>query len=166
MNRYLSHKTHSMSHLVRKATKEDIPAVLELIKELAEFEKEPDAVDVSAETLVKEGFGKDPLFTCFIAEVEGTIVGMALIYFRFSTWKGRTLHLEDLIVQESQRGTGVGGALFNRVLQFAKEQNVKRAEWVVLDWNENAIKFYEKSGATLLKDWYLVQMDEETIRKY
>ncbi|GEQ85082.1 N-acetyltransferase [Patiriisocius marinistellae] len=155
-----------MSHLIRKAVKEDMPAVLELIKELAVFEKEPNAVDVSSKILIKEGFGENPLFTCFVAQGDNAIVGMALVYFRFSTWKGRTLHLEDLIVTESQRGTGVGGALFNEVLKFAKENNVKRAEWVVLDWNENAIKFYEKSGATLLKDWYLVQMDEKGLNNY
>lgn len=155
-----------MSQLIRKALKEDMPAVLDLIKELAVYEKEPDAVNISAEILVKEGFGEHPLFTCFVAEVDGELVGMALVYFRFSTWKGRTLHLEDLIVNESKRGTGVGGALFKKVLQFANEHGVKRAEWVVLDWNENAIKFYEKSGATLLKDWYLVQMDEKKLRGY
>ena len=91
---------------------------------------------------------------------------MALVYDRFSTWKGRSIHLEDLIVNEKMRGTGVGKALHSKVIAYAAAQNVKRLEWVVLDWNEGAIKFYEKSGASMLKDWYLVQMDEEGIKNY
>ena len=91
---------------------------------------------------------------------------MALVYFRYSTWKGKTVHLEDLVVRESMRGTGLGNALFQRVIQFANDQGVKRTEWVVLDWNTNAVKFYERSGATLLKDWYLVQMDDTQMSAY
>ena len=97
-----------MSVVVRKATKEDMPDVLELIKELAVFEKQPNAVQINIDTLVAEGFGNQPLFTCFVSLLEGQIVGMALCYFRFSTWKGRSVHLEDLIVKESKRGQGVG----------------------------------------------------------
>ena len=155
-----------MNISVRLSTPVDMPQVLRLIKELAAFEKEPDAVIITVDTLVKEGFGKSPLFTCFVAEVEEKIVGMALVYDRFSTWKGRSIHLEDLIVNEKMRGTGVGKALHSKVIAYAAAQNVKRLEWVVLDWNEGAIKFYEKSGATILKDWYLVQMDEEGIKSY
>ena len=149
---------------IRKAEKKDMPQVLELIKELAVFEKEPDAVDVTVADLEKEGFDNN-LFTCFVAETETEIVGMALVYFRFSTWKGRTVHLEDLIVKQEHRSDGIGTLLYNKVVQYAKEQGVKRVEWVVLDWNTNAIEFYEKSGATLLKDWYLVQLGEEEIHK-
>ena len=155
-----------MKTLVRLSISKDMPQVLRLIKELAAFEKEPDAVIITVDTLVKEGFGKSPLFTCFVAEVEEKIVGMALVYDRFSTWKGRSIHLEDLIVNEKMRGTGVGKALHSKVIAYAAAQNVKRLEWVVLDWNEGAIKFYEKSGASMLKDWYLVQMDEEGIKNY
>ena len=143
-----------------------MPAVLELIKDLAEFEKEPDAVATTVETLEKEGFGENPLFHVFVAEVEGKIEGMALVYYRFSTWKGRTLHLEDLIVREEKRGTGLGNALYQKVITFAKEQGLKRVEWVVLDWNKHAIDFYERSGANILKGWYTVQMDEEGMKKY
>lgn len=143
-----------------------MPAVLDLIKELAAFENEPDAVITTVEMLEDEGFGENPLFHCFVAESEGKVEGMALIYYRFSTWKGRTIHLEDLIVREDRRGTGMGGALFRKVIEYAKEQNVKRAEWVVLDWNQHAIDFYERSGAKILKDWYTVQMDEEGMTKF
>ncbi|WP_029034488.1 GNAT family N-acetyltransferase [Salinimicrobium terrae] len=155
-----------MDTKIRDARKEDMPAVLELIKELAVFEKEPDAVITTVETLEKEGFGTNPLFHVFVAEVEGQIEGMALVYYRFSTWKGRTLHLEDLIVREKKRGTGLGNALYKKVIAYAKEQGLKRVEWVVLDWNQHAIDFYERSGATILKDWYTVQMDEKGITKY
>lgn len=151
---------------VRIAREKDMPQVLELIRELARFEKEPDAVDISAEDLVKEGFSDQPLFRCFVAEADGEVVGMALVYFRFSTWKGRTLHLEDLIVKESYRGKGIGEALYTAVMKYGHEQGVKRVEWVVLDWNYGALKFYERSGATILKDWYLAQMDEESLENF
>lgn len=155
-----------MSILIRDAKKEDMPAVLELIKELARFEKQPEAVITTVETLEKEGFGDQPLFHVFVAEVDGQIEGMALVYFRFSTWKGRTLHLEDLIVREEKRGTGLGNALYQKVIEYAKMHQLKRVEWVVLDWNQHAIDFYERSGATVLKDWYTVQMEEEAINNY
>ena len=155
-----------MKEKIREAMREDMPAVLELIKELAAFENEPDAVITTVETLEKEGFGEHPLFKVFVAEVDGKIEGMALVYYRFSTWKGRTLHLEDLIVREEKRGTGLGNALYKKVIQYARSQALKRVEWVVLDWNQHAIDFYERSGATILKDWYTVQMDENGITKY
>ena len=155
-----------MSVVVRKATKEDMPEVLELIKELAVFEKQPNAVQINVDTLVTEGFGSQPLFTCFVCLLGGQIVGMALCYFRFSTWKGRSVHLEDLIVKESKRGQGVGMALYKRVMEHAASFNVKRVEWVVLGWNTPAIKFYEKTGATILKDWYLAQFDQEGLSNF
>jgi len=155
-----------MNNFVRASTPSDMPQVLELIKELAAFEKEPDAVNVTVETLIEEGFGKAPLFTCFVAEVEGEIVGMALVYYRFSTWKGRALHLEDLIVKDKMRSSGIGKALYTRVIQFAAEKRVKRIEWAVLKWNVGAIKFYERSGAVVMKDWYIAQMDEAGIKRY
>lgn len=155
-----------MGTLIRRAEKKDMPAVLELIHELARFENEPKAVQITVETLEQEGFGDHPLFTCFVAELDGAIEGMALAYYRFSTWKGRTLHLEDLIVREEKRGTGLGGALFQKIIEFAKEENLKRAEWVVLDWNQHAIDFYERSGADVLRNWYTVQMDERSIKDF
>ncbi|MAY53476.1 MAG: GNAT family N-acetyltransferase [Flavobacteriaceae bacterium] len=155
-----------MEPIVRLAKKEDMPQVLQLINELAIFEKEPDAVEVTVAELEREGFGEEPLFTCFVAEVNAQIVGMALVYFRFSTWKGRTVHLEDLIVTEQYRGKGIGTLLYDRVIGYAKEQGVRRAEWIVLNWNKGAIGMYEKSGAVFHKDWWLVEMGEDRLKTY
>ncbi len=166
MNRYLSIKTNTMTIRIRKAVRQDMPAVLGLIKELAVFEKEPDAVYITAETLEEEGLGTHPLFTCFVAEVDQKIVGIALTYFVFSTWRGRTLHLEDLIVTEKVRGTGVGMALYKRVMQFGKEEGVAQVKWIVLDWNTPAIDFYEKTGAVIHKDWYIAAMNSERLNSF
>ena len=151
---------------IRPGTKEDMPAVLDLIRELAAFEREPDAVVVTADELVKDGFGQDPLFYTLVAETGDGIIGMALFYYRYSTWKGKTIHLEDLIVKQDQRGTGAGSALYKEVIKFAKKEGVRRVEWVVLNWNTHAIEFYERSGAAILQDWLTVQMNEEGITKF
>ena len=147
--------------IVRKGEKKDMPAVLDLIKELAIYEKEPNAVVVTVSDLVRDGFSDNPLFYTFIAEVEGQIIGMALYYYRYSTWKGKTIHLEDLIVKENRRGTGAGHALYTEIMKQGKKDNVRRIEWNVLNWNTPAIDFYNKSGAKLLEDWRVVNMDEE-----
>jgi GNAT superfamily N-acetyltransferase len=149
--------------IIRNAIKEDMPKVLELIMELAVFEKEPDAVVVTATDLVRDGFGDHPLFYTFVAEVNSEIIGIALYYYRYSTWKGKTIHLEDLIVRENQRGTGAGTALYHAVINQGKKDNVRRIEWNVLDWNTPAVDFYKKSGAKVLEDWRVVQMDEQGI---
>ena len=150
--------------IVRKADKQDMPQVLELIKELAVFEREPaSVVEVTVSELEEAGFGENPQFICFVAEANQEIKGLALVYFRFSTWKGRTLYLEDLIVRESDRGKGIGMLLYKEVLKFAKKEEVKRVNWVVLDWNENAIQFYEKTGAEVLDDWRLVEMNKDSL---
>ena len=152
--------------MIRKATKNDMPSVLELIQELATFEKEPDAVVVTVDDLVRDGFSENPLFQCFVAEVENEIIGMALYYYRYSTWKGKTIHLEDLIVKENKRGTGAGFALYKEIIKQGKAENVRRIEWNVLDWNTPAIDFYEKSGAKVLGDWRVVHMDENGIEQF
>ena len=152
--------------IIRKATKNDMPSVLELIQELATFEKEPDAVVVTVDDLIRDGFSENPLFQCFVAEVDGEIIGMALYYYRFSTWKGKTIHLEDLIVKESKRGTGAGFALYKEIIKQGKAENVRRIEWNVLDWNTPAINFYEKSGAKVLSDWRVVHMDDKGIEQF
>ncbi|MDT0555370.1 GNAT family N-acetyltransferase [Patiriisocius hiemis] len=151
---------------IREAKQEDMHAVLQLIHELAVFEKEPNAVDITENTLIEAALGSSPSIFCFVAEVDALIVGTAIAYFRFSTWKGKTVHLEDLIVTQSMRGKGIGESLYNKVLHFAEGQGAKRVEWVVLDWNKGAIDFYKKSGATILKDWNLVQMDEIELKAY
>lgn len=147
--------------VIRKATEKDMPAVLGLIQELATFEREPDAVKITADDLVRDGFSGNPLFHCFVAENEKGIIGIALYYYRYSTWKGKTIHLEDLIVRESERGTGAGSALYSQIIAQGKQDGVRRIEWNVLDWNEPAVRFYEKTGAKVLDDWRVVQMDEE-----
>ena len=152
--------------IIRKGTPTDMPAVLSLIKELAVFEKEPDAVVVTVDDLVRDGFSENPLFHCFVAELEEQIIGIALYYYRYSTWKGKTIHLEDLIVQEKHRGIGVGMALYKEIIKQGKKDGVRRMDWAVLDWNQNAIDFYEKTGAKVLSDWRLVQMDEQAIEAF
>ena len=146
---------------IRKGRKDDMPAVLDLIKELATFEKEPEAVIITVEDLERDGFGENPLFQTFVATVEDDeIVGIALYYYRYSTWKGRTIHLEDLIVKEKMRGSGLGYALYKEVIAQGQKDNVQRIDWNVLDWNTPAIAFYEKSGAKVLDDWRVAQMDK------
>lgn len=148
---------------IRKGNAEDMQAVLGLIQELADFEKEPNAVLTTVDDLVRDGFGTNPLFNVFVAEVKSEIVGIALYYYRFSTWKGKTIHLEDLVVKDKMRGTGLGYTLYSEIIKQAKKDKVRRIDWNVLDWNSPAIEFYEKSGAEILKEWCVVQMDEAGI---
>lgn len=156
---------------IRKGNPEDMESVLGLIQELAIFEKEPEAVVITVEDLVRDGFGEKPLFNVFVAEIEDElsnkeIVGIALYYYRYSTWKGKTIHLEDLIVKEKMRGTGLGSALYAEIMKQGKKDNVRRVEWNVLDWNTPAVKFYESSGAKILEEWRVVQMDENGINSF
>jgi ribosomal protein S18 acetylase RimI-like enzyme len=160
---------------IREGQREDMPAVLNLIKELAVFEKEPEAVVLTVADLVRDGFGENPLFHTFVASIDDDssdnqqveqIVGVALYYYRYSTWKGRTIHLEDLIVKEKRRGSGIGKALYKEVIAQGKKDKVNRIEWAVLDWNTTAIDFYEKSGAKVLKDWRVAQMDKNGIDNF
>ena len=148
---------------IRKGKPDDMKAVLSLIQELAVFENEPDAVLITESDLVRDGFGENPLFHVFVAEVDAEIVGIALYYYRFSTWKGKTIHLEDLIVKDKMRGSGLGMALYSKIMEQAKKDKVRRVEWNVLDWNTPAVKFYENSGAKVFEDWRVVQMDEAGI---
>jgi len=151
---------------IREATKQDVPQILELIMELAHFENEPDQVEVSEQDLLDHGFGHFPKFKCFVAELDSQICGMALIYERYSTWKGPAIHLEDLIVRQTFRGQGIGTLLLNAVVDHSKKIGVKRLGWEVLDWNTNAINFYKSKGAKILEEWRVVQMNEEAIANY
>jgi len=151
---------------IRQGKKEDMQGVLALIQELAVFEKEPDAVLITVDDLIRDGFGENPLFHVFVAEAPNfpnEIVGIALYYYRFSTWKGKTIHLEDLVVKENMRGTGLGSALYTEIMKQAQKDKVRRVEWNVLDWNTPAIEFYQKSGASVLEDWRVVHMDENGV---
>lgn len=155
-----------MEYTIRPAREEDMPAVHRLITELAIFEKEPDAVEVTVEKLKEDGFGPEPRFRCFVADSGMGVDGMALVYPRYSTWKGPALHLEDLIVTEPARGSGLGSALLTEVIRHARETGAKRVSWEVLDWNEPAIRFYKSRGARILRDWDVVQLDERGIDHY
>jgi len=151
---------------IRPAVPEDMGQVLELIHELAVFEKEPDAVELSRDDLLRDGFGEQPRFRCFVAEDGRKVLGMALCYPRYSTWKGLVIHLEDLIVTESARGRGIGGALLTEVIRHAREAGARRVSWEVLDWNDPAIDFYEARGARVLRDWDVVQLDARGMETY
>ncbi|RIV73169.1 GNAT family N-acetyltransferase [Flagellimonas aequoris] len=155
-----------MEFAIRDARPEDMERVLALIQQLADFEKEPDAVEVTKDDLVKHGFGEQRMFHCFVAETDEGISGIALVYPRYSTWKGPAIHLEDLIVSENMRGSGLGTALLDEVVRYGHSLGVKRICWEVLDWNEPAIEFYEKKGANVLRDWDVVQLDENGIKNY
>ncbi|HSN47386.1 MAG TPA: GNAT family N-acetyltransferase [Flavobacterium sp.] len=152
--------------IIRKGNSQDMEAVLGLIQELAAFENEPEAVLITVDDLIRDGFGKVPLFHVFVAEVNKKVVGIALYYYRYSTWKGKTIHLEDLVIKEEMRGTGLGYALYSEIIKQGKKDNVRRIEWNVLDWNTPAIEFYEKSGAKILDDWKVAQMGEEAINNF
>ena len=155
-----------MDFKVRLGKKEDMQAVFNLITELAVFEKEPDAVEITVTDLVRDGFSETPKFKVFVAEQGSNVIGIALFYERFSTWKGRTIHLEDLIVTKSKQKIGAGKALYTAVLKFAFDNNFNRVAWEVIDWNTNAIDFYKSTGATYLHDWSVVQMNKENLAKF
>jgi len=155
-----------MEYTIRAAQPADMEQVFQLIQELANFEKEPDAVEISKADLVKHGFGEEKMFHCFVADTQDGIAGIALVYSRYSTWKGPVIHLEDLIVSEKMRGSGLGTALLDEVVKYGHSLGVKRICWEVLDWNEPAIEFYEKKGAHVLRDWDVVQLDEAGIKNY
>lgn len=155
-----------MEFTIRMAEKTDAASILGLIRELAIFEREPEAVVVTEKDIQIHGFGPTPLFHCIVAEKNHTVVGMALFYPRYSTWKGPTFHLEDLIVTEVHKGKGVGTALYQAFIAEAYEAGVNRIEWVVLDWNTPAVQFYKNSGAKVLEEWNTVQMDRDAMDAY
>jgi GNAT superfamily N-acetyltransferase len=155
-----------MEILIRKGLKSDLPAALHLIKELAVYEKAPNEVTVTIPEMEKEGFGTNPIFHFFVAEADGKIVGISLFYIKYSTWKGKCVFLEDIIVTESFRKSGIGKKLFDEVVKIAKEMKVKRLEWQVLEWNEPAIKFYKKLNADFDAEWLNCKLNEEQIQEY
>lgn len=138
---------------IRVGEKADIPAILDLIKELAVYEKAPDEVEVTVEEMENWGFGDHKEFEFFVAHTEDGIVGLALYYYKYSTWKGRCLFLEDIIVTEQLRGKGIGKLLFEEVIKVAKTEKVRRMEWQVLDWNETGISFYKKYPTIFDDEW-------------
>lgn len=151
---------------IRKGTKADLPAAMDLIHELAIYEKAPEQVNNTVERMEEDGFGEHPVFDFFVAEEEGEVRGMALFYFRYSTWKGKSLYLEDLIVREADRGKGMGKLLLDAIVMEAKALDCRQVNWQVLDWNEPAIRFYEKLGAELDGEWINCRLNHEQILNY
>lgn len=152
--------------VLRIATIEDCPRLMELVNELALYEKAPEEVTVSLDDFIDAGFGPKPVWKAFVAEIDGEIVGFALYYIRYSTWKGCRLYLEDLIVTETHRGKKIGKLLVDRLIVEAKELGFSGMVWQVLDWNEPAINFYKKYEATMEAGWLNVSLSREQLQKF
>jgi GNAT superfamily N-acetyltransferase len=153
-----------MSATIRKGIQNDLPRVLELVRELAVFEKAPNEVEVTISEMINWGFGNEKIFDFFVLEKENVIVGIAVYYYKYSTWKGKCLFLEDIIVTEKERKHGYGKLLFNEVVKVAKAQKVRRMEWQVLDWNTPAIEFYKKYQANLDGEWINCKLTYDQIQ--
>ena len=138
---------------IRKAVRKDCARMMELIQELATYEKAPDEVTVSLTHFEESGFGPNPVWWAFVAEAQGVVVGMALYYVRYSTWKGQRMYLEDILVTEDMRGQKIGSLLFDALIVEAKEKGFNGMNWQVLDWNEPAINFYKKYNANFDPEW-------------
>jgi GNAT superfamily N-acetyltransferase len=149
---------------IRAARPADVPLILDLIKELALYEREPAAVVATEADLMRDGFGSTPRFECLIAEVDGQPAGFALYFMNYSTWRGRAgIHLEDLFVRPAWRGAGIGRALLSRVAAIAVDRQLGRLQWDVLDWNQPAIDFYERLGARFLSEWRIMRVTDEAL---
>jgi GNAT superfamily N-acetyltransferase len=155
----------SDNYSIRVGNKSDLPRVLELIKELALYERAPHEVTNTLEKLEEDGFGSNPIYGFFVAENGNGIVGLSLYYWRYSTWKGKRLYLEDIIVTEAERGHGIGKVLFDRTMQHALDEKCSGMMWQVLDWNEPAINFYRKYGSTIAGDWLNCTLESHQIRE-
>jgi GNAT superfamily N-acetyltransferase len=142
-----------MDMTIRRAFKEDCPRLLELVRELATYERAPGEVTVTLDHFVESGFGEKPVWWAFVAESGTRLVGFALYYIRYSTWKGTGMYLEDILVTESMRGKGVGQLLFDRLIEEAREKKFNRILWQVLEWNESAIRFYKKYNVEFDGEW-------------
>lgn len=150
---------------IRIGVKSDLPRVLELIKELAEYEKAPQEVTNTLALMEVDGFGAHPIYGFYVAEEEGTILGISLYYYRYSTWKGKRLYLEDIVVTQSHRGRGIGKMLFDQTMKKALEENCTGMMWQVLDWNTPAIEFYKRYGARLDSEWVNCHLEAADIQK-
>lgn len=138
---------------IRRAIKEDCPRLMELVQELAVYERAPDEVTVTLDHFIESGFGKNPVWWAFVAEVDGRVEGFALYYIRYSTWKGQAMYLEDILVTETMRGKQLGKLLFDRLIEEAREKKWSRIIWQVLEWNEPAINFYKKYNTGFDNEW-------------
>jgi GNAT superfamily N-acetyltransferase len=151
---------------IRIGKKDDLPRVLELVKELALYERAPHEVINTVELMEIDGFGINPIYGFFVAENENGIIGLSLFYWRYSTWKGKRLYLEDIIVTEAERGKGIGKILFDRTMQHSLDQNCSGMMWQVLDWNDPAINFYKKYGTKFGDDWLNCTLERDQIEKF
>jgi GNAT superfamily N-acetyltransferase len=151
---------------IRDGIKADLPRVLELIKELAIFEKALEEVSNTVDQMEEDGFGSNPIYGFFVAERENEIVGLSLYYYRYSTWKGKRLYLEDIIVTEKERGKGLGKMLFEHTMKFALDQSCTGMMWQVLDWNDPAINFYKKYNAKLDDEWLNGHLEARQIKTF
>ena len=142
-----------MKTIIRTAVKDDCPRLLELVQELATYEKAPGEVTVTLDHFTESGFGKQPVWWAFVAEINERIVGFALYYIRYSTWKGKAMYLEDILITNEMRGKGIGKLLFERLIEEARDKKFNRIIWQVLDWNEPAINFYKKYNADFDAGW-------------
>jgi GNAT superfamily N-acetyltransferase len=149
---------------IRDGQKTDLPRVLELIKELAEYERAPNEVINTVKMMEEDGFGSKPVFGLFVAERENEIIGISLYYWRYSTWKGKRLYLEDIVVTEKERGRGAGKLLFDRTMEKAIEENCTGMMWQVLDWNQPAINFYNKYGSKIEDGWLNCNLEVSQIK--
>lgn len=145
--------------IIRPAVREDCTRLMELVQELAEYEREPEAVTVSQAHFEESGFGEHPVWWAIVAELDGVVQGFALYYIRYSTWKGQRMYLEDLIVTEEHRGKGIGKMLLDELINIAKEKKYSGMMWQVLDWNEPAINFYKRYDADLSEEWINVNLN-------
>jgi GNAT superfamily N-acetyltransferase len=148
---------------IRAAVAADVPVILQLIRGLAEFERAPEEVTITGAQLLRDGFGDAPVYECLIAELDGVAVGMALFFPIYSTWKGPSMHLEDLFVLPTARGLGIGKALLKRVGAVAAERGCARLQWDVLDWNQTAIDFYQSLGAVFMDEWRIMRVTGEAL---
>ena len=151
---------------IRNGEKNDLPRVLELIKELAHYENAPHEVTNTVERMEADGFGANPIFGLFVAENAREIVGISLYYWRYSTWKGKRLYLEDIVVTESERGKGTGKLLFEHTMKHALDENCTGMMWQVLEWNEPAINFYKKYGANMDDKWTNCSLEANQIKAF
>ncbi|GAB4297192.1 MAG: GNAT family N-acetyltransferase [Marinilabiliales bacterium] len=149
---------------IRKAVKEDVPAILKLIKELAIYEKAPGEVTNTIEDLEKDGFSENPLYYVIVAEIDNEIVGMSFYFFSYSTWKGKCLYLDDIVVTEKYRGKGIGKILFEETIKVAKSSGAKKMHWQVLEWNEPAINFYKKYNTHFDGEWLNCKLSEKQLK--
>src|SRR5579862_1577746 len=153
-----------MSMVIRRATAADASQILAFIRALAEFERAPDAVSATEDSLLRDGFGPNPFFQCLIADYDGRPAGFAFYFFNYSTWMGRPgIYLEDLFVHPEFRGLGIGKALLRQVAAIAVEKGCRRLQWEVLDWNTPAVDFYRAMGAEFLDEWRNVRLDGEAL---